>query len=110
MTTPPRNRSCSTAGLTALTDAGVVELEVSDRPVVVWSIGGLRSALDTNSITEGRTVGATGAFDPVLDGRRLHFRHGGADRFGDPDLAGADARPVRRCRSPPPPHWSAGSR
>jgi hypothetical protein len=69
--------------LTALTDAGVVELEVSGAPVVVWSVGGLRSALDTSRITEGRTVGATGAFEPVLDGRRLHFRRDGADRFVD---------------------------
>jgi Protein of unknown function (DUF3179) len=46
------------------TEAGVVELEVSGRPVVVWSVAGLRSALDTSRIAEGRPVAATGAFDP----------------------------------------------
>jgi hypothetical protein len=69
--------------LTALTEAGVLELEVSGRTVVVWAVAGLRSALDTARLPDGRTIGATGAFDPVLDGRRLHFGRDGADRFVD---------------------------
>jgi hypothetical protein len=88
---PPKERVATLGGdadpvavpLTTLTEAGVVELEVSGRPVIVWAVGGLRSALDTSRIAEGRTVGATGAFDPVLDGRRLAFRREGTDRFVD---------------------------
>jgi hypothetical protein len=51
---PPKERVAALGGdadpvaipLTALTDAGAVELEVSGRPAVVWSVGGLRSALE----------------------------------------------------------------
>jgi hypothetical protein len=76
---------------------------------VVWAVAGLRSALDTGRIAEGRQVGATGAFDPVLDGRPLSFTRGGPATFTDTEtgstwnvlgeavdgpLAGARLRPV----------------
>ena len=88
---PPKERVAALGGdadpvvvpLGALTEAGVAEVEVSGRPVVVWSVAGLRSALDTSQIAEGRTIGATGAFDPVLDGRRLTFTRTSPDRFTD---------------------------
>ncbi len=69
--------------LPVLREAGVLEIEVDGQPVVVWSVDGLRSALDTREIAEGRPVGATGASDPVLDGRRLSFTAADAGRFTD---------------------------
>jgi hypothetical protein len=88
---PPKDRVTGLGGdtdpvavpLPALVEAGVVELEVAGRPFVVWSVDGLRSALDTREITQGRTIGATGAFDPVLDGRRLSFARSPEGRFTD---------------------------
>ncbi|MCY7340636.1 MAG: DUF3179 domain-containing protein [Pseudonocardia sp.] len=87
---PPKERVLAMGGdadpvavpLAALTAAGVAEIEVAGRPVVVWAVDGLRSALDTGQIAEGRQVGATGAFDPVLDGRPLSFTRDG-DTFVD---------------------------
>jgi hypothetical protein len=97
--------------LTALTEAGVLELDVSGRPVVVWAAAGLRSALDTTRLPDGRAIGATGAFDPVLDGRRLHFRRDGADRFVDTEtgstwdvLGAAVAGPLAGARLTPVDH------
>jgi len=45
--------------------------------VVVWAVEGLRSALDSGQVADGRRIGATGAFDPVFDGRRLTFARSG---------------------------------
>lgn len=88
---PPKERVAGLGGdtdpvavpLPALVEAGVLELQVAGRPVVVWSVEGLRSALDTREITRGRTIGATGAFDPVLDGRRLSFTRTPSGEFTD---------------------------
>lgn len=88
---PPKERVAALGGdtdpvavpLAALIETGVVELTVAGRPVIVWSVAGLRSALDTEQIAKGRSVGATGAFDPRLDERRLHFTRTGAGRFTD---------------------------
>jgi hypothetical protein len=114
---PPKERVAALGGDTdpvavpmpVLVEAGVVELEVAGLPVVVWSVDGLRSALDAPQITEGRTIGATGAFDPVLDGRRLSFTRSDDGRFTDAEtgstwnvlgraldgpLAGAQLKPV----------------
>jgi hypothetical protein len=116
---PPKERVAALGGdadpvavpLTALTEAGVVELDVSGRPVIVWSVGGLRSALDASRIDDGRAVGATGAFDPVLDGRHLHFRREGPDRFVDAEtgsswtiLGEADTGPLEGSRLAPVDH------
>ncbi|MGI8795456.1 MAG: DUF3179 domain-containing protein [Acidimicrobiia bacterium] len=62
-----------------LFEARVVEIEVGGRPVVVWLEPGTASALDELSVGGGRDVGATGVFEPTLDGRRLTFepRKGG---------------------------------
>jgi hypothetical protein len=88
---PPKERVAALGGdvdpvavpLPVLAAAGVLELDVAGRPVVVWSVDGLRSALDSPEITQGRTIGATGAFDPVLDGRRLSFTRAPDGRFTD---------------------------
>jgi hypothetical protein len=50
-----------------------VEVVVGDLPVVLWHRGGQASALDTPSIAGGEDIGTVGVFDPVLDGRHLHF-------------------------------------
>ncbi|MDZ7676051.1 MAG: DUF3179 domain-containing protein [Acidimicrobiales bacterium] len=59
--------------LDALADAGVIDLDVAGEPVVVWVESGTASALDAGTVADGRDVGATGAFVPVVDGRRLDF-------------------------------------
>lgn len=77
--------------LTGLTEVGVVDLEigveddaaVTGQPVVVWALDGLNSALDTEQIADGRQIGATGAFNPVLDGQRLSFARISTERFTD---------------------------
>jgi hypothetical protein len=51
----------------------VVEIDLGGEPVVVWLEPGTASALDEFSVDGGRDVGATGVFDPVVDGRRLTF-------------------------------------
>lgn len=60
-----------------LVDSRVLEVDLAGRPVVVWARPGLASALDSAEIARGRTVGATGAFEPTVNGRRLHFHADG---------------------------------
>jgi hypothetical protein len=57
----------------------VVELDVDGRRVVLLAVPGVRSALDSGTIAEGREVGATGAFEPVVNGRRLHLSGDGSE-------------------------------
>ncbi|MQA85755.1 MAG: DUF3179 domain-containing protein [Streptosporangiales bacterium] len=63
--------------LDRLVDARVLEIELAGRPVVVFARPGLASALDAWEVADGRELGATGAFDPSVNGRRLHFRADG---------------------------------
>ncbi len=53
----------------------VIHDEVAGRPVVVFHADGATSALDQSNIADSREVGSTGVFDPVLDGRLLHFTY-----------------------------------
>jgi hypothetical protein len=69
--------------LAALSEARVLEVEVSAQAVVLWAVEGLRSALDTADITEGRAISATGAFIPQADGRQLTFAAAGEETFRD---------------------------
>lgn len=59
--------------LDALRHAHVIDTSVGDEPVVVWEVDGTASPLDQGLIAEGQEVGSTAAFDPLLDGRHLHF-------------------------------------
>lgn len=59
--------------LEPLLETGVIEVELGDRDVVVWAKPGTASALDEAGIADGRDVGTTGAFVPVVDGQRLDF-------------------------------------
>jgi len=69
--------------LADLVETGVVELDVDGERVVVWAVEGLRSPLDDRQVEEGRPVGATGAFDPVVDGQRLRFTRQGEHFIDD---------------------------
>jgi hypothetical protein len=60
--------------LDALQSRRVIEVPVDGLAVTLWFKPGTASALDAGSVAEGREVGATGAFDPTVDGRRLEFR------------------------------------
>ena len=60
--------------LTTLRRRRVIDLTLAGHPVTVWWQPGTASALSSGTIAGGADVGATGAFSPVVDGRRLHFR------------------------------------
>jgi hypothetical protein len=57
----------------ALRVDGVRAVRVGGREMTVWWLPGTRSSLDGLAVGEGREVGTTAVFDPVLDGRRLTF-------------------------------------
>ena len=67
---------------TELAEEGVVEVELGAQDLVVWLQPGTASALDDATVSGGRDVGATGVFDPAVDGRRLTFTRT-ADGFVD---------------------------
>ena len=56
---------------------GAVNYMVNGRDVAVFFKSGTTTALGDVSIRDSRDVGATGVFDPILDGQKLAFRvHG----------------------------------
>lgn len=59
-----------------------VELEAGGDDVVVLWTPGQASALDSRAIDDGREVGQTGAYRPVVDGQRVALEADG-DRFVD---------------------------
>lgn len=63
--------------LERLVDQRVLTTTVGGSEMVVWAKPGMASALDRASIAEGADVGATGVYDPEVDGRRLTFRADG---------------------------------
>ena len=62
----------------------VVRSTVGNRPVVVFWEDGAVSALDAPTIADSKDVGATGVFDPRLDGRTLTFRATSSGIVDDP--------------------------
>ncbi len=56
---------------------GAVNRTVGGQDVAVFFKKGTLSALDSGTIANSRDVGATGVFDPNLDGRKLTFRSEG---------------------------------
>jgi hypothetical protein len=56
---------------------GVIHDQTEDQELVVFYQPGANSALDSSTISEGRDVGSTGVFSPVLDGESLSFRRDG---------------------------------
>jgi Protein of unknown function (DUF3179) len=70
--------------LDALTEAGVLTVDVDGTPLTVWHLPGTASALDAQVVSEGRDVGATGVFVPEVDGQTLTFElHDDGDRLVD---------------------------
>ena len=53
----------------------VVYDRVSGQQLVIFHNSGASSALNAAEISDSRDVGATGVFDPDIDGRRLKFRY-----------------------------------
>ena len=60
----------------------VVEYTVNGQDLVTFFKSGTTSALNKSSIRDSKDVGATGVFDPNVDGRKLTFRADG-DTFVD---------------------------
>jgi hypothetical protein len=60
--------------LSVLSEVHVVEDAPGGVDLVVWHVPGTSSALGASVIAQGEDVGATGVFDPALDGRTLSFR------------------------------------
>jgi hypothetical protein len=96
----------------ALRRDGVREVAVGGRDLSVWWIPGARSSLDDFAVGEGREVGTTAVFDPVVDGRRLTFRPAGG-AVSDVEtsstwnaLGEAVAGPLTGSRLTPVPHVS----
>ncbi|MGB3717916.1 MAG: DUF3179 domain-containing (seleno)protein [Candidatus Promineifilaceae bacterium] len=59
--------------LLELLDAGVINDAQEGQDLVVFHVGGTASALDNAVIFRSEDVGATGVFDPNLDGQKLTF-------------------------------------
>ena len=66
----------------ALEAEGAVNYTFNGQDLVVLFKKGTASALDGSNIADSRDVGATGVFDPNLNGRKLTFRAMG-DGFVD---------------------------
>lgn len=60
--------------LPTLAEMGVINDEQAGQPIVILHTPGTASALGAAVIAEAEDVGATGVFDPVLDGQHLTFR------------------------------------
>ncbi|MFZ1527477.1 MAG: DUF3179 domain-containing protein, partial [Ferruginibacter sp.] len=63
----------------ALVDRPPLEVRVGGREVVLWHRPGQASALDAQTVAGGADIGTVVAFDPVVNGRRLHFESRGDD-------------------------------
>ncbi|MCH7745624.1 MAG: DUF3179 domain-containing protein [Chloroflexi bacterium] len=63
--------------LTILEEEKVINYEVNGQDLAIFFTLGTTSALDASSIKLSRDVGATGVFDPNLDGQKLTFRADG---------------------------------
>ncbi len=71
-----------------ISEAQVVADEVGGQPLVVFWKSGTASALDENDMAESEDIGATGVFDPVIEGRTLTFEAQG-DVFIDAQTGSA---------------------
>lgn len=60
-----------------LSEAGVINDTQAGQELVVFHMSGTSSALGAAQIAEAEDIGATGVFDPNLDGRKLTFRKEG---------------------------------
>ncbi len=67
----------------SLSDVSVMNDRVAGRDIVVLWAPGTASAVDHQSIAEGRDVGSSGVFDRRVDGRTLVFEASGDGRYRD---------------------------
>jgi hypothetical protein len=74
--------------LTILAEVGVINDRQAGQDLVVFHTPGTSSALDARDIAAGADVGATGVFDPNLNGRKLTFAREG-DRIVDAQTGSA---------------------
>lgn len=63
--------------LDVLMAEGIINDKQGEQNLVVFHVGGTASALGAANIADGADVGATGVFNPVLDGRLLTFHKEG---------------------------------
>ncbi len=68
--------------LPVLAEMGVIHDTVNGQNLVVFHVSGTTSALDARTIAAAKDVGATGVFDPEIDGQQLTFSRQG-DVFVD---------------------------
>ncbi len=52
---------------------GPLDVRVGRGVLTLWHLPGQRSALDAPDIADGDDIGTVRVFDPVVEGRRLHF-------------------------------------
>jgi len=69
--------------LDILAEVGVIHDRQGEQDLVVFHAPGTASALDGGSIAGSRDVGATGVFDPNLDGQTLTFQRVGTTFVDD---------------------------
>ena len=70
--------------LDALSEQGVLVVDVDGTSLTVWHLPGTSSAIDAGVFADGREVGATGVFIPEVPGQTLTFeRDGDLERFVD---------------------------
>ncbi len=97
--------------LTILAEVGVINDQQGGQDLVVFHTSGTSSALGAATISEGDDVGATGVFDPNLNGQKLTFSKEG-DKIVDAEtgstwnilgqaiegsLAGQSLEPIVHC-------------
>ncbi|WP_420611162.1 DUF3179 domain-containing protein [Candidatus Poriferisodalis sp.] len=59
--------------LDTLSSAGVLPLDLGGTPVVAFHLPGTATPIQNQQVAFGRDVGATGVFDPIVDGQALTF-------------------------------------
>ncbi len=69
--------------LATLSEVGVINDNQGGRDLVVFFTPGTASALGARVIAQAEDVGATGVFDPNLDGEKLTFRSEGGEIIDD---------------------------
>ncbi len=91
-------------------EAGVIQVRVGGRDLVILHAPGQASALDTEEISDGQEIGSAGVFEPRAGGRRLTFQRLGqvfVDRQTGSRwnvLGESTAGPLKGARLPAQPH------
>jgi hypothetical protein len=62
---------------TLLTEKRVINDTISGTPIVVFHINGTSSALDRAAIADGKDIGSSGVFSPIVKGQKYQFEKKG---------------------------------